>query len=82
MCFGRRGLLVSIAVGRCGLLYESRKDDGISGLDYSDLIVGLAQGTFGDGDNGPLVRVDEDGSLNGLWIVRKKDLGAVEHDLI
>ena len=75
-------MLVSIAVGRWGLLYESGKDDGISGLDYSDPVVGLAQGTFGDGDNGPLVRVDEDGSLSGLWIARKKDPGAMEHDLV
>ena len=64
------------------VLYESGDDDVTSGVDdlsvIADFVLVLVQGTFVDGENGPLVSIYNDESLNELAVVGKKDPGAME----
>lgn len=64
------------------VLYESGKDDVITSVDDFGVVVDSAQGTFDDGDNGPLFSIDNNGSLDELIVAGKKDPGAVEDELV
>jgi len=55
------------------LLYESRQDDVISGLDDLDIIGCFAQGAFDNGEDRSLVGINNDRSFNEFVEVGKED---------
>lgn len=84
MCFDKWKLLSVVRVKGCSrdVLYEPGKDDVISGVDDFRVIADSVRGTFDNREDGPLVGINNDGSLHELVVVGKKDPGAVEDELV
>lgn len=54
----------------------------MSCIDDIGVIVDSAQGTLDNGNDGPLVDINNDGSLHRLVVIREKDSGAMEDELV
>ena len=80
--FGKEAVSRQLQRDSRNVLYESRKDDVIASMDDFGVIIHPAQGPFDNGEDGPLVSVNNDGSLSEVVAVGKKDPRTVEDDLV